>query len=442
MRAAAPVTGAPTYAFPSAATQQWVRQFGPQPSSTFSTTGNHPLENLIAGLAVDQSGAVVGAGFTLGVFQGVNTFPGPLLRNLVLKSSATGSMEWVREFGTGSGDSLESVAVDAGGDILVSGSTLGAFPGYSNPSGALQAVVAKFDSGGNMLWLRQLPMNGISDLNSIAVDGNGDILAGGTTSMPNNKSAQSVIVEKLSGATGAQIWQQQFGTSASFNGLGAVAVDRAGDVFASIGTSGPFPGTADQSLSDEYILKFDGASGKQMWMQQFSGQSGKPNAYLSSLAVDAAGDLIAGGSSSPTDIYIGLGAYQLQNNLLFKLNGGTGVTVWSRTFGTGQGDGISSVSVDRNGNVLAAGVTNGSYEPQYAPAFNVPFLLKFDGNGNDIWAQEPDVGTVWNTTATSGPMVATDASGDAFVSSLTQGALAGFSNPTGTTQIVLAKYGP
>ncbi len=438
----APV-GAPPPAFPSAATQQWVRQFGPQPSSTFSTTGNHPLENLIAGLAVDQSGAVIGAGFTLGVFPGVNTIPGPFLRSLLVKFSASGSMEWVREFGTeSSGDTLESVAVDAAGDIFVSGSTL--LPGSPNPNGTLQATVAKFDPGGNMLWVRQLPMAGASDLNSIAVDGNGDILAGGSTGLASNPLVQSAVVLKLSGATGAQMWQQQFGTSTSFNGLEAVAVDRAGDVFASliIGSSSPSPPTSNPYQVDANILKLDGSSGKTIWTQQIAGPSGLPDLYPASLAVDSTGDLILGGGASPTYIGIGFGAFTGEQNLLFKLDGATGTTIWTKSFGTGKGDQISSISIDPNNNILATGTTNGSYEPQYAYPQDIVFLVKVDANGKNVWAQELAGGRILNTFETNGPIVATDASGNAFVSSLTQGALPGFSNPTGTTQIVLAKYGP
>ncbi|MHB1700054.1 MAG: SBBP repeat-containing protein [Acidobacteriaceae bacterium] len=436
----APV-GPPPSAFPSASTQQWVQQFGPPPDGAYSTSESHPLENLIAGLAVDQSGAVIGAGFTLGVFPGVNTFPGPILRSLVVKFSATGAMEWVREFGAKSGgDTLESVAVDAAGNIFVSGSTL--LPGSSPFNGTLQATVAKFDPSGNMLWLRQLPMAGASDLNSIAVDGNGDILVGGSTGPASNSMVQSAVVLKLSGATGDQMWQQQFGTSNSFNGIGPVAVNAAGDVFASLMIGSSSPPTANSFQVDANILKLDGSLGKTIWTQQIAGPSGLPDLYPASLAVDSTGDLILGGGASPSFIGIGFGAFPGEQSLLFKLDGATGTTVWTKSFGTGKGDQISSISIDPNNNILATGTTNGSYEPQYAYPQDIVFLVKVDANGNDVWAQELAGGLILNTFETNGPIVATDASGDAFVSSLTQGALPGFSNPTGTTQIVLAKYGP
>ena len=436
----APSAIAPVSAFPSASTQQWVQQFGPTPNTTFAPNSNHPLENLIAGLAVDQSGAVIGVGFTLGNFPGVNTFQGPLSQNLVFKFSATGSLEWVREFGTGSGDSLEAVAVDTAGNSFVSGGTLGAFPGFSNPGGLSQAIVAKFDPNGKMLWLQQIPLAGVSDLSSIAVDGNGDVLAGGTTRRASDPPGESASVVKLSGATGDQIWYQQYGTSGSSDVLEAVAVDSARNAFVSVNTSGPFPGTSNQNLSDMYVLKLNGASGNQIWMQQFTGKSGELLPYLPSLAVDSSGDVVAGGISSPSGIgFIGMPGEQ---NLLFKLNGVTGSTVWSKTFGTGKGDAIFGVSVDPSGNILATGATSGSYETQYSYPNNIVFLLKFDANGNNIWAQELAGGQIFNTGVPSGPTVATDASGNAYISSLTQGAFPGFTNPTKTTQMVLAKFGP
>jgi outer membrane protein assembly factor BamB len=77
-------------------------------------------------------------------------------------------------------DFASSVAVDAGGRIVVVGETTGAFDGFENPSKLSDAFVAVFDGSGKRIWLDQFGGNGDEGATGTAVDSrDGTIFVGG-----------------------------------------------------------------------------------------------------------------------------------------------------------------------------------------------------------------------------------------------------------------------
>src|SRR5690606_37856168 len=77
---------------------------------------------------------------------------------------------WGVQFGTTDVDWARTVAVDHNNDIIVAGSTRGALDGPNQ--GATQLFVAKYDTAGSLLWVRQ---RGEGQAYSVVSDDNGGI---------------------------------------------------------------------------------------------------------------------------------------------------------------------------------------------------------------------------------------------------------------------------
>jgi len=86
-------------------------------------------------------------------------------------------LAWVRQIGTTADDTSSSVVVDGLGNVYISGTTTGSLGG-PNDGGMRNAFLAKYDSSGSLLWIRQM---GATDSDSVAVDGLGNAyISGGT----------------------------------------------------------------------------------------------------------------------------------------------------------------------------------------------------------------------------------------------------------------------
>jgi len=115
-----------------AQTTRLVRQFG-----TSSTDWG-------ADIAVDGSGNVYVTGGTKGRLDGNPSAGGADI--FVVKYSGTGRRQWVRQFGTGSRDAGNGIAVDGSGNVYVTGETLGMLDG--NLWGRWGVFVVKYSGTG------------------------------------------------------------------------------------------------------------------------------------------------------------------------------------------------------------------------------------------------------------------------------------------------------
>ena len=98
----------------------------------------------------------------------------------IAKYDATGGLLWVRQLGTSKGDGGHGAAVDSAGNVYLSGETFGDLGGPS--SGQREGFVAKYDASGSLLWTQQLGTPHDDWAADIAVDAGGDVYLGGTTS--------------------------------------------------------------------------------------------------------------------------------------------------------------------------------------------------------------------------------------------------------------------
>ena len=200
-------------------------------------------------VAVDASGNAFISGVTWGALGGANQGSADVFLS---KYNSLGTLLWTRQLGTSSDEVSNSVIVDAVGNALITGHTLGDLGGTNN--GREKAFLGKFDVSGTLLWIRQLGIGNATDSESVAVDAVGNIFITGTTmAMVGPDQGNSDVFLSKFNASGTLLWTQQFDSGVNDGGH-SVAVDTAGNVLITGGTNGSLGGL-NQGGSDAFLIK-------------------------------------------------------------------------------------------------------------------------------------------------------------------------------------------
>lgn len=107
-------------------------------------------------------------------------------------------------------------------------------------------------------------------------------------------------------------------------------------------------------------------------------------------------------------------------------------TVWTRQLGTNSSDMSHSIAIDSSGNSFITGSTRGDLAEANAGYEDI-FLAKYDSSGNHIWSRQ-----LGSSNRDYSYSVATDSSGNAFITGATLGDLSGPN--AGGFDAFLAKY--
>jgi hypothetical protein len=168
--------------------------------------------------------------------------------------SADGRLVWLRQFGSTQADFASGLASDASG-VYVSGQTYGALPGTTN-RGPSDAFVRKFSPQGSTLWTRQFGTNK-DDAAGAAALAQGEVVVAGTTvgafSEQTNLGAADVFARAFGSAEGETGWTLQFGTS-EVDTVGW-ALGGANRVYVIGDTWGAFPGEVSAGSVDTYLAR-------------------------------------------------------------------------------------------------------------------------------------------------------------------------------------------
>jgi len=273
-----------------------------------------------AGIAVDASGAVYVTGSTDSsgwVTGGPDTTYHGGGDAFLVKLSVDGEHLWSTYLGGSGEDSGADLAVDASGDIYVTGDTYSS--GWvtggldSTYHGGGDAFVVKLSSGGEHLWSTYAGGSSTDSGSGIAVDASylvyvtgatlsaGWVGAGFDTSYNGNWDA---FVAAL-GPTGRCLWSTYLGGSNRDMGNG-IAVDAAGNLFVtgytqSAGwTSGGFD-TSFGSAYDAFVAKLN-SSGAHLWSTYLGADGYDADGYNYDIglgiAVDSSGDIYVTGQTN------------------------------------------------------------------------------------------------------------------------------------------------
>lgn len=156
--------------------------------------GEGTPESTPTGIAVDASGVIAVSGYSKYRLAADVTAKADNIYLFVAKFTADGDTSWVRQEGSDGQDRASGVAFGASGNVAVTGTTWGSFPGYSsadvndagngNYVGGGDIFLALFDSEGTRDWVRQVGTNGDDGAGGVATDVGGNLLVTGYTRGP------------------------------------------------------------------------------------------------------------------------------------------------------------------------------------------------------------------------------------------------------------------
>lgn len=222
----------------------------------------------------------------------------------VAKYSATGVHQWSKHFGSTSPDFPYGLEADAAGNVLLTGyfrETVDFGGGNLASAGVEDIFIAKYTPSGVHVWSRRFGSTAIDFAYFLAIDAAGDVVVTGAFENSVNfgggnlvsEGGEDIFVAKYSSA-GTHLWSKRFGSSSDDNGLG-VAVDGSGNVL----LTGRFRGTANfggdnlvsAGVEDIVVAKFSPA-GTHRWSRRFGSGSRDEGR---SIAANASGEAFVTG---------------------------------------------------------------------------------------------------------------------------------------------------
>ena len=325
---------------------------------------NFPV-NQAVDVAVDAAGNVyvTGSSFVRG-----SQFTSGQFDYATVKYSPTGQQLWAARYNgpANSDDQATDLAVDAAGNVYVTGSSAG------SGSGQDYATV-KYSSSGQQLWVARYngPINTNDFARSVALDATGNTYVTGY-SMSGGNGSQNYVTVKYDGSTGQQQWATTYNGPAGGNDVPVeVAVDATGNAYVTGYSTGTI-GTVDYAT-----LKYS-PSGQQLWVARYNGAADL-NDLASALAVDAAGNAYVTGSS------VGSGSGQDYATVKYSASG---QQEWvARYNGPGnEFDQAADVAVDATGNVYVTGSAMSARIVQYNAHTGLDYAtLKYSASGQQLW---------------------------------------------------------
>src|SRR5215469_4781331 len=310
----------------------------------------------------------------------------------------------------GSQDDLgNAITVDASGSAYVTGGTTSSnFPvtsgvvqtTYGGADGGYQGVngdifVTKLSpDGSSLVWSTYIGGSGDDNAYSIAVDGTGVYLTGGTNSsdypvtlgvyMPSSGGLTDVFVTKLDPTGSNLLYSTHIGVAVEgIRGFG-IAVDGGGNAYVA-GNAGPgFPTTAaayqtsSGAFTSAFVMKLSSDGSAADYSTFLSGGNSSDVDYAESIAVDKNGNAYVTGYAGSSTFPVTAGAFQSNNagthDAFFTvLNSSGSALVYSTYLGGAGNDEGFRIAVDSAGMAYIAGMTASSNFPTSAGALQTAY---------------------------------------------------------------------
>ncbi len=292
----------------------FVAKLSPAGNHLWSKSFGGPAGQSAVAVATDASGNMIFTGTGGGTFDfGLGNIPGTG-EIFVVKLDAAGNTLWAKRFGVpGKGQIAWTVKTDALGNIVIGGQFDGSldFGGGALVSmGGEDIFVAKLSPGGDHLWSKSFgSVLSSQRCASVAIDAAGNIVltgqflgtinfGGAALVATNMNSTQNIFLAKLD-AGGNHLWSKGFGDAAQQYGQ-AVAFGAGGSILVTGGAEGStdFGGGALGSVGsrDIFVARFD-ANGNHV-KSQLVGSPGDESGQA--IAPDGVGGLFVTGSFSGT----------------------------------------------------------------------------------------------------------------------------------------------
>lgn len=416
-------------------------------------------------IAVDASGNV----YVTGYFNNTADFdPGPGTVNLnsagltdifFAKYDSNGNYIWAKAIGGTSSDQGRSIAVDAWGDVYITGYFRGANIEF-NPGGASSVTLssvgssdvffARYDSNGNCIWAKSIGGANTDEGMKISVNVIGDTYLMGSFSNATVDFDPGVGMFTLSSAgnysdmffakynnAGNFIWAKSIGSSSTgiINGQ-SMTIDASNNVY----ITGYFQndiinfdpaGSATATLSPgtngtQFFAKYDN-SGNYTWAKAIDAMNNSAFSMGLSIATASGNVYVTGYFAGTVDFdpdalgtatlsSIMSGTLSLQNIFFAKYNS-NGDYLWAKSL-DGDGSRSYAMALDALGNIYLTGYFGGT--TNFNPAGNTNltsasgsndiFFSKYDNNGNYLWAK-----SIYANSAQESYAIAVDASNNVYI---------------------------
>jgi hypothetical protein len=271
------------------------------------TAGSIDSDGANAVAATPDGGYVVGGSFSKTATFGTTDYKSRGGTDaMLIKLAASGSLEWVRQFGGRYNDKIAHVAVDPLGNIYVQGvfRDSAAWGGETLAASGAEpdVVLAKYDLNGDHIWSKRFGNAFEETSEGLAVDpaGNATIVGAFERSISfgegddHTSLGEADIYVAQFTTDGALKWARTYGAERDDGGVG-VASDAAGNTV----TTGWFEGSVDfgkgalasTGNKDVFALKLD-ASGGLVWAQNWGD---KDHDQGRAVAIDGSGEIVVAG---------------------------------------------------------------------------------------------------------------------------------------------------
>ncbi|TVQ22202.1 MAG: hypothetical protein EA367_04520 [Leptolyngbya sp. DLM2.Bin15] len=185
-----------------------------QRSGDFNTISRQAAATSIA---VDAAGNIYVAGITNAQLN-INNPGNPYSNSdaFIAKYSANGTQLWFNTLDSGSTDTARRLAVDSAGNVYTVGQTQGTLPGQTS-AGGTDAWIVKYDTNGNQQWLNQFGTSSLDEAQAIALDAAGNVYVTGETEgslFGTHQGGSDAWIVKYS-SSGREIASLQIGTAAN-----------------------------------------------------------------------------------------------------------------------------------------------------------------------------------------------------------------------------------
>lgn len=333
-------------------------------------------------------------------------------------------LEWAGKMGGTTSDMGNAIAVDASGNVYVTGSYSASAANFDmmggtttlTPKGGTDIFVCKLTSTGGLIWAKSMGGTGADVGYDIAVDASGNVYVvgnvfaaagtlvnldpnGGTLNIT-GKGSNDAVVCKLS-ASGNLLWAKNMGGTGADVG-NKLAVDISGNVY----VAGNFSGTANFNTSggttnlmsagstDAFVCKLN-SSGDLDWAKGMGGSSVDAG---SGIALDASGNVIVSGH------FFGTATFDAGSSTTLASRGSTDIYIakfdaagnftWVKQMGGTKGDQPRCIALDASGNIYTSGYftesanfdPNGTVTLTGIGAQDI-FISKLNASGNLVWAK-------------------------------------------------------
>jgi hypothetical protein len=375
------------------------------------TSQTSAASNEIHRLTRDPFGDVIVAGRYTGE---VYPWPGDTFESigsydlLLSKYTGEGVPKWVRTFGGFSYEEIYGLATDSMGNIYAAGhfesDTLYADTSRLGSSGSANGYLVKFDSAGQVIWMRGLKSTGVNRYLQLAVDAAGNawvtgfytganVTFGGTV-FPSTNALGDVFVAKYL-PDGTEAWARTLNGTGTDAGQ-AIAADREGNVYVSGRTNSQTlnvqggPSISNPGGFQIFLAKY-GPNGGVAWARVFGGRFSDE---ATGLATDSSGNLYMAAQSNSDTLRIDsltLTPGTSDQVVVFRFDS-AGTAIWGRHSATGSFNTPDGISVNDAGQIAIGGYFAGNTIQfgtiilnRINTSFSDAFVVTIDSSGTWLW---------------------------------------------------------